>query len=818
MLKNYLKIAWRNMFRNRLFTIINTVGLSFSVAFCLLLFFYIRNEQSYDSFPTKKDRLFRLEKTNMWVSAPVKPKPGFLSFLSASDETANDIEFPLIVGPDLQNAFPEIASVTRFQNLSNHFGGELIRVRDEVFRENDVYYADQNFFNTFSLPFISGNPSTALGAAGRVVLSETAVKKYFGRDNPIGKTVALVNDSNRLLTVTGVAKDPPSNSSIQFAMVVSLQTDPDYEENLKQRFNQNSHLFFVELKEGVDADRFGHKLNAWVKTYFKEYIAFFKGADMSKFSWYLRPLTACHYNPAPEWGHYTNAKNIYQLVCLVIVILLIASLNYVLITISNAASRAQEIGLRKVMGAKRRTVVFQIWLETQLIVLIAVILGLILTWSFLPLFNSILNAHLAYSQIPLTEVLFGSLVLSLLLSLLAGYYPALLISGLRPLSVIKSFQTFKINPRFSQAMVIFQYTGCVVLMLAAFVINRQMSYINNKDLGFDKDQVLIVSNQSHDPSGSRLLYDRLRDYSKSKPFISYFSGMNGGLDGSANTYGSVQNGMQQWRHSYTVDYDFFKMLGLKLLMGRTFSREIASDTSRAVHPLVVNETLFNELGKEARLGEFCKPIEGTIIGVVKDYHFDALSKRIEPEEHRLARREYLGSFMFKVRAGMMQTAIEDLQKEWKLATNNLPFQYTFLDQSIAKMYDADTRWQKTVQFSCLFAIVIACMGLFGLSAINASNRTKEVGIRKVLGANLGDIVSTLSSGFFIMVVISITIAAPLAWWLMNGWLQTFAYRIDLSWWMFLVVAVAAISIAIGAVSFHAIRTAQINPVKSLRMD
>jgi putative ABC transport system permease protein len=415
------------------------------------------------------------------------------------------------------------------------------------------------------------------------------------------------------------------------------------------------------------------------------------------------------------------------------------------------------------------------------------------------------------------EILVPLIVLALVLGVIAGYYPALILSKMKPVSIVKSFQTFKINPRFSKIMVAIQYTGCVILMFAAFVINRQMRYINNKDLGFDKDQVLMVRNPTWDWNFTKRVHDRLRIYAQSQPSISYFSGMNGGLDGSYNTNGYILNGERKWLKQLTVDYDYFKMLGIKFVAGRPFSRDISSDTSRKTRPSIVNETLFNMLGKDARLGVYNDAIRSTIIGVVKDYNFETLAKKIEPEQHVLA-TGYEEYFMFKVKGGDMQNTIAKLQKEWKQISGNYPFEYTFLDQSIAKMYEADKSWQRIIQAACFFAIFIACLGLFGLSSINAVNRTKEIGIRKVLGASIKDIVAALSSGFVITFVIAIAIAIPSAYWIMNNWLNDFAYRIRLNWWLFLVVGLLAITIALVAVSIQAIKAAFANPVDSLRSE
>ncbi|MFI5156350.1 MAG: ABC transporter permease [Chitinophagales bacterium] len=512
-----------------------------------------------------------------------------------------------------------------------------------------------------------------------------------------------------------------------------------------------------------------------------------------------------------------SEHSIYELACLVIVILLIASLNYVLLTVSNAASRSQEVGVRKVMGAKRKSIVLLFWIETQIVVTFAVVFGLVLSRAFLPLFNSAIGTRLNFNSFSWTEIFLASLILCLLLGVLAGYYPALLISKMKPVSIVKSFQTFKINPRFSRVLVVFQYTACVILMVAAFVINRQMEYINNRDLGFDKDQILMVRNPTWDPEFTTRVRDRLAAFSETEPSILQFSGMNGSLDGSGNENGFQLNGEQKHRKTYTVEYNYFKMLGLKFIQGRPFSRSIGSDSIRSPRRIVVNETLFNLLGKNARLNEYNEALDGVIIGVVKDYHFESLTKKIDPEEHRLA-GDFMMSFMFKIRAGQMQTAISRIQKEWKQVSNNYPFEFTFMDETIAKMYEADLRWQQTIQASCFFAILIACMGLFGLSAINVANRTKEIGIRKVLGAGLKDIVLSLSKNFILLVSISILLAAPVAWWILNKWLEDFAYRTNISWWMILLVGCSSLAIAMLTVGFHAVKASLANPVKSLRTE
>ena len=514
MLRNFAKIAWRNLLKNRTFSIINIVGLSLSVAFCLLLFFYIRNEQSYDTFPGKKDRLFRFESTNTWGATDAKPASHLFSFLTKDNEVDNTLQTSLIIGRDIERSFPEVKSITRFQDQES----ALIKVDKTVYKIRHLVFADDNFFKNFSFRIINGNPQALAASVKNIIISQSTAKKFFGSANPVGKNVHLVGDSSHIYNVAAIAADAPVNSSIQYDAVFPLPADPDYQANIDGGFNHASHLLILELKEGVSAAAFSTKLNQWAQHYFVQPFMATHGKDMKAFDfstyrWYLRPFADCHYNISNGWGHYTNANNIYQLACLVIIILLIASLNYILLVISNAAARSQEVGVRKVMGASRKSVILQFWVETQIIVLISVFIGLILSILLLPVFNSLIGSDLTLRNLSWPGVIPGILFLCLFLGMLAGYYPALIISRMKPVSILKSFRTFKINPYFSRILVVTQYTASVILMISAFVINRQMHYVSEKDLGFDKDQVLIVSNpSSSDEDFTRRMKERMRNF------------------------------------------------------------------------------------------------------------------------------------------------------------------------------------------------------------------------------------------------------------------------------------------------------------------
>src|SRR6185312_12077376 len=463
----------------------------------------------------------------------------------------------------------------------------------------------------------------------------------------------------------------------------------------------------------------------------------------------------------------------------------------------------------------RWSVVLQSWTETQLIVGLATLAGVVLSRAGIPLLHMAIDSGVTASAISWRDVSIAALMLTLILSFIAGLYPALLMSRLKPVRILQSFQTFRVDPRFSRVLVIFQFSCCILMMMAVFVIGRQMSYINHKDLGFDKEQVLVVHNPVFDSRFSARLHDAMRDFAASQPGVTGLSGVNGQLNGIGSMNGLQLNGQRYWYRQYGIDYNYIDLLHLKVVRGRNFSTDYPTDTVRRTRPVLVNETLWNLLGDQAKLGYFCAPLQSTIIGVVKDYHLSSLSKKIEPAALTLA-TGWIGYYYLKIAPGKTGGVISALQKQWAGMADHYPLEYTFLDEQIAKMYVPERRWQQTVEVSCLFAILIACLGLFGLSAINAANRTKEIGIRKVLGAELNDLLASLTSGFVRMVGLAVLISAPLGWWLMNKWLDDFAYRIEIRWWMLAVVGAVAFLIGLATVSFTVWRAARANPVESLR--
>lgn len=815
MFKTYFKIAFRTLWKNKIVSSINIIGLSISIALSLLLFFYVRHEQSVDSFHSKKDHLFRLEATSLFARSDEPKERNFFQQLSGINTEKNQVVFPMVIAQDILSVFPEVKSITRMSGNSEDGYDKIVKAGDKVFKESHILDADDNFFQNFSFPLLWGNAKTALQGNNSVVITNTMAQKLFGNKNAVGKTLIIDGDSSRLYTITGVAKDVPANSGIRFNMVRSVTAAPDYQDRIKNRFNTSSHEYILELQDGVNTSVFKVKLNNWMRGYYQDALLNADPEKVKNYQWILRPLDECHYE-ANSWGHYTNPKVLNLLFSLFLLILLLACVNYILLAVSNVVSRIKEMGLRKIIGAGRWNLIMQSWFETLLTTVICTVVALLLAYTSLPVFNGMVNTQISFDIIPSKEILLAGIGLSLIISIIAGFYPAFVVSGTKPVAVLKSGSTFKINPRFSNPLVILQFSICIILVVSIIVVGAQMRHISRKDLGFDKEQILLIKSEAMGDK-RKMIRERLFNYANAQPYILGMSGIGGSLTGSYNYNGFKLHGEQKWYSQIRVDYDYFKLLNIPVIEGRDFSKNINSDTIKKARACVVNETFFKLLGPDAKIGAYNDIIRSTIIGVSKDYNFETLTKEIGPQQHILT-DFYENYFMFKVKGGEMNRTIEGFRKEWKNITNEYPFDFTFLDDSLMEMYTADLRWQKIINTAGVFAVFIACLGLFGFSLLSVANRAKEVGIRKVLGATIADISILLSRKMVGLIAVSLAIATPISWFLLNEWLQEFAYRINISWWMFLVAGLLVTTTAIITISFQTVKAALANPVRSLRAE
>jgi len=835
MLKINLKLAFRNIFRNKLYTAINVIGLSVASAFCILVYLYVKNEQSFDRFHQDQDRLYRVEESDIFSSLRAKPEKSFFSALMKDAEQKNMIQTPTALAVDLKRNFPEIENAIRFSGI----GDETIKVANQSFKEkgDNLTYADADFFKVFNFPLISGSPSSVMSGRNQAVISARLAKKYFGNDNPVGKILLMPNESNQPpLIVSGVYRDFPSNSSFQFDMIVRMESNPDYNDNYARGVNSFSDPLVLKLKKGVDAAKFQAKLDVFAKQYFKPVLESMKKNDpkthLGDMHIILRPFVEAHYNQAQGWYHYSDLKNIYQLVCLTVVILFIACLNYILLTLTSAISRSQDVGVRKTIGASRVQITLQYYTETQVLAFIAVIAGFLLSVICLPFFCNLTGTNIDLSNFSFGAVALFLFILGLALGLLAGIYPALAMSGLRPLNIMRGFSAYRINPFLSKCLIVLQFSVCVIMVISTLAINKQIHFLNETDMGFNKDEILMLRSPYSwlDKQKTLVLRDRLYQYAATDPALEDFT--TGSIYfGGVNYNGFIINGEKVMVQDLNVDYNYFSFLKIPIVKGRTFSKDIATDSAKLNYPylkksqkssltfrtIVVNETLYKILGKP-HVGELDRQMGGIIIGVCKDYHTQDLTKKIEPAYHTI-NAWVNNSYWIKIKAGQsLPKTMDKIKTNWNKLTGNLPLDYTFMDEAVAKSYNSYLHWMTTITTSCILAIIIACMGLFGLSGLTTLNRTKEIGIRKVLGASVSNLFVLLNRGTIVLALCSFVIAAPISWYLVHQWLDNFAYRIQPDWLLFTSAGLIAMITAMIAVSYHTIKAAMGNPVESLRSE
>jgi len=829
MLKNYFKLALRNIGRKKLYAVINLTGLGVASAFCILMYWYVQHENSFDRFHANASQLYRVEFSRLDNNPAKAPAGTFFSFLMKDGGQQNMIQTPVIFAGDLHRSFPEIEHTVRIEP-----GYEIIaRVNNQSFKEeNNSAFVDKDFFSVFSFPLVKGDPAIVLSGQN-IVLSEKVAKKYFGNEDAMGKTILLPQQGNVLYTVSGIAKDFPGNSSLHYDFIMPRESTPDYADEMGRGLNTFSDLLIIQLKRGTDANAFAKKLDGFCRHYFQ---GSFQGSEIrpENFHAYIRPFTDAHYNTSSGWGHYTNASNICQLVGLAILILIIACLNYILLTLTGTVSRSGEVGIRKTMGAPRKQIVLQFYVETQLLSFFAVAAGLMLAIVCLPLFNNLTGAHLQFAYFSFTGVLILLAGLAFTVGILAGVYPALVLSGLKPLNMMRKFSAFRLNPSLARVFMITQFSVCIVLIISSLVISRQMKYINTTRLGFDKDQVITIDNPfvfDDDMNKSVRLKDRLYHFASMQPAIENITANGVPFQGYNNTNNHIIHGEKTMVHAFDIDYNFFSFYKIPIIKGRSFSPELRDDSAHLVltevqqipgssaarQAIVVNETLYKMLGTPP-LNVFNQEIGGPIIGVCADYHSDDLTKKISPVYHRIYSR-FIGNFSVRIKAGRNIPAIlNKVKKSWDEATSNAPFSFTFLDDNVQKSYDAYRRWMQTVTTSCLLAVLIASLGLFGLSALTTISRIKEICIRKVLGASSVQLFLMLNRSTFLIGTLSFLVAVPVAVYLVNQWLQNFAYHIQPGWSIYTLAGLISMGSALLAVSYHAVKTTNTNPVKSLRSE
>ncbi len=813
MFRNYLTIAWRNFRKQRGLSFINIFGLAVGLASCLLITLYVLDELSYDRYNAKANRIYR-------IHTDVK----FGGNDNQSAVTADPI------GPTLKQDYPQVEQFVRLHQR----GTWLVKRAGSTnsLREDNITFADSTLFDVFTLPLISGNPKAALTSPNTIVISESAAKRHFGEQNPMGQTLTFNNDQN--FKVTGVMRDMPINSHFRSDFFPAMLSD-GYQWG--QWLSSNHHTYIV-LREGTNYRQFEKNLDAVVEKYVGPEALQFIGVTMAqfrqagnRFRFSLMPLTDIHLysKQAHELAPNSDVQYVYIFSIVALFILLIAGINFMNLATARSANRAKEVGVRKVLGSERQQLIGQFMTESVLMTVLAMILALIMVAVSIPFFNGLAAKQLSINSLFSPYWLPVLVLLPMAVGLLAGSYPAFFLSSFKPISVLKG----RINVSFKGAglrsgLVVFQFMMSVVLIVGTIIVYRQITYIQCKNLGFNRDQVITVND----------VYAIGKQAETFKEEVLRLPGVvRGSISGylptpsNRNNTGFFPEGeidqakavsMQYWG----VDYDYIKTFGMQLVRGRDFSQSFGSDSSG----IILNETAAklwgdkNIIGK--RITEFADPNAKnikvyTVIGVVKNFHFESLRQNIGALAMVLNANSGAASFRLggtPLNSTNLPALINQIETKWKQAAPGQPFSYAFLEDSFDAMYRAEQRIGTIALTFAVLAILIACLGLFGLAAFMAEQRTKEIGVRKVLGASVLSIASLLSRDFLKLVLIAIVIASPIAWWAMTQWLADFAYKINIEWWMFALAGTLAVGIAVLTVSFQSIKAALMNPVKSLRSE
>ena len=792
MLKNYFRVAWRNLMKDKVFSFINIIGLTIGIAVCMMIFIFVMNEFSFDKFHKNGDRIFRVIRgfedngSEKWVSYLSGPyAPAFL----------NDFK-------------GEILKAVRVSPTN-----DLVTIGTRSFNETKVYDADSDFFSLFSFPLIIGNSAEVLKDPSSVVLTKTTAEKYFGSiGNAMGKVIVVDKELN--LKVTGIAKDVPSNSHLDFDLIIPIANYTN-----KEYFNVwiNNGLFtYVLLSPKVTPSQIDQHFPVFMKKYM--------GADMKKFgfrfSLLLEPLKDIYFAKIDfDSVKHGDKTVVFIFLSIAILILLIACINFMNLSTVRAVERSKEVGLRKVLGAFRNNLVWQFIGESILLTTISCILSIGLLLLAMPWYNQLLGYELAVSwnTLPIYLFLIGVIVI---VGFIAGLYPAFFLSAFSPIQALKgNLRIGKGGTAFRQVLVAVQFGISIFLIIGTIIISKQMSYIKNKKLGYNQEQIVVVPIDNDDIYNNMNLFKHELENNQNIKSVSMMSGEPGGFFDIHKF--NVEGHEHKWRsNTEFADFEFVKTLGLKIIAGRDFSSQYPTDTANAV---LINRTGAAFLGwtPEQAIGKW---IQNTvrdntrrhIIGVINDFNFQSLRDSmqalvISPSmDRRVA--------LIKIKPGNIQGTLESIKKDYAQVAPQYPFDYTFLDQKFGELYKKDLHEQTILTVFAGLAIFVACLGLFGLASFTATKRFKEIGVRKVLGSSVQSIVALLSRDLLKPVILATSISLPVGYFAMNKWLQNFAYKTALSWWVFVLAALITFGIALMTVSVKAIKAAIANPVKSLRAE
>ncbi|WP_299287205.1 ABC transporter permease [uncultured Mucilaginibacter sp.] len=799
MFKNYIKIALRRLQKSKLFTLINVVGLTAGLVSCLLISLFVINELSYDRFNKKADRIVRMT-------------------MQYGDGGAQKVALTgTKAGPQLSRTFPQIQDYVRLMNSE-----AIVKNGQEVFHEKNFLFADPSIFNIFSFKLIRGNPKTALNAPNEVVITAKTAKKYFNGIDPIGKTINVAIGKDKDYTITGVVADAPENSQVKYDFIASFTS---LKAAASEEWWTANYTTYLLLKNKDELKGFQRQLNAYMFGISKNEL---KLENNSPLLYNLEPLLSVHlYSQLDGLEPSGSITTVYILGIIALLILMIACINYTNLATVQSSARSAEIGIRKVLGAEKLQLFKQFIGESFLLTLLSLVIALILAAILLPYFNQLTGKLLSFSLIMKPVPLITMVILFIVIAFASGAYPAFILSNTKIVHILKSgLRLSSSGGTLRKSLIVFQFAVSVFLIVATIIILQQLNYIQSKDLGYDKEHILVLPITQQ----VRQNYEPIKAEISRLPQVISVSGANATPtfvrwgDGISTETGHGKVSLDIT--ALPSDLDFIKTMGMKIIAGTDFTRadlkltDTTNQSKNFKYTFILNETAVKAFGwtPEQAIGKVVdKNAPGVVKAVVKDFHFSSFHQPIGPLMLFLD-RNYTNDFFVRVSGKNLPATLHSLQNLWKQRVPSMPFEYRFLDDEYNSLYVSEQRSAKVFSTFSILAILLACLGLFGLVAFTTMQRTKEIGIRKVLGAGVSGIVALIAKDFLKLTLIAVLVASPLAWYFMHEWLQGFAYRIAIKWWVFSVAGGLAILIALLTISFQAIKAALANPVKSLRSE
>jgi len=788
MIRNYFKIAFRNIWRHKGYSFINIFGLAIGLACCLLILLWVQDELGYDTFHAQANNLYRVEQDQDY---------------SGRLYHVNVTPWPCI--PAWKEEIPEVVDATRY----GWCGGRSFRFGEKSFMENEVQAVDPAFFTMFDYPLIKGNRNTILDDPHSVVINEETAEKYFGEANPIGQVLTV--DNQFQLTVTGVLGKASRSSILDPVILISIEFAKDLD-SYNEGWGNNSIISFVLLQENTESSLINGKLTAVVNNHRSE-------NSHTKFS--VRPITDVHLRG--YFGFSDSGQTIVYIYIFSIIagfVLLIACINFMNLATARSANRAREIGIRKVVGAQRKNLIYQFIGESLILSFLAAVVALLFVNLLLPAFNDIASKEIDVSALLQGNFIMGLLIITLITGIIAGSYPALFLSAFRPVKVLKGQLTTGRSYTLRKVLVIFQFTLSILLTVGTLVIYQQLNFMRSKDLGFNQEHVIAVGirgdiGKSYESLKAELSQvPQVLGVSASSHRPTNIGSNSGGVD-----WDGKDPELELVVGMSSVDFDYIETMGITMVEGRAFSKEFLTDLATNDNiAFIINETLARIIDKESIINENLQFLgdEGPIIGVMKDFHFRSVHNEIEPLAI-FVYPEWFSTMLIRLAPGH-STSLAAVEKTWNRVLPNAPLDYRFLDEDLEWMYRIEIGMSKLVKYFSILAIIIACLGLFGLASFTAEQRTKEIGIRKVLGASAANLVMLLSNQFTKWVLIANVIAFPIAYLILSKYLENYAYRIDLGVGPFLLAGVLALVIALITVSLQAVKAALANPVDALKYE